>query len=548
MLKTVSFLSYGMAYEYVSHLLNRANENNSDMPHIVWGVGVGDLDFSVLSKIFEDDGHTAKQFVILMGGPSTGKGFLTNVKFGEKFGLINGKVMKDWLDISNVKDSEIHEGDFVLREIQKGIAIITFNRLYNACIAAGKKGFDSALSEIYYTTKDGEVNRLSDHLDYSRFVACLAHGEDMGAEIAQMVSNIKQLKRDKDKKGLRAAREELRKMIADMKEGKSVFDFGSFSMLEFKRGMPDKKLKTILNQAREAQPKSEDAFEEFYDYTMPQFWKSMRGWKDEGSSGHERFKEAARREFEKIIKNKPNEISLFGGNIIVVDSPGEDVDKQPYVGQCAEAERAGYVTNIINLDPKLGGSSVALMRLSNLTRNIDDDDRMVDDVDITAYADNVQGAVVRIVDNVFPDGPVHRYFHLVKDVQDDENLVKIFEAMNGVLHGKDDFLPDSRVTDAKTAVQAINKMKINILFATKIKSHHKIFDWWVANVRNIIFGIKPVVLYAISDGSANTELTSANALAGAEKRLSDMGDGITTQADYGEMLKSVSRWDKEMIS
>lgn len=547
MLKHVSFLTESGAVSYLESYFSSVNESNEEAKrsHIIWNrTGSHDVLLDALRVIesASKDETRARQFVILIGGPSTGKGYLTYCKFGKEFGLVNGQTMKDWLDISELSDKEIHEGDKILREIQRGVAIIVFNRLYNAALAAGKSGFDSAIKEVYYMTKDGEKNMLSDHIKYSQFMACLAQGQDLGADLADLVLKVRELKKTGTKKELAAARKELVSAIGRVYEGSSVMSFDE--LFEFRRGVPEKKLKSVLYTTTSAEPKSLDAFEEFFEMTNAQFWKSMRGWRDESVMGIERFKEAARREFEKFIKDKPGKVTELE-NIIVVDSPGEDVDKQPYVGQCAEAERAGYVTNIINLNPMFAGSPLLFMRLNNFSRNINDNDRMVDDSDITGYLENVSGAIARIKDYAFPNGPVHRYFHLVKDVVNDQMAIQIFEALNGVMKRKDDFVSDPSVKSAADAIAKINDMKININLATKLKSKPDLYRWWAEKVRAAVMGIEPYVGYVIADDSIGVDLSSLDALDGSKKRLAEIGDIKSTDGDYREMLKSVERWEKE---
>jgi hypothetical protein len=498
--------------------------------------------------------------------------------------MVNGKPMKDWLDIETVSMKDVHEGDSILREIQRGIAIITFNRLYNASLAAGKNGFNSAIKEIFYKTKDGVVNKLSSHLTYKDFMSFVAQAHDLGGQASVIAHDIRinkgELKQlnadlsaeeesrnpDKDKmsttkdkiKELKATvksqRVELKKVVGDLflesMDGE-VKTFGDF--VNEKRELPIKQLKSILNQTRSAEPKSEDAFDEFYDATDAQFWKSMRGWKNDGAHGIERFKDAARKEFEKEIKEQPGNHKLFGGNIIVVDSPGEDVAKQPYVGECEEAEKAGFVTNIINLDPRLGGDMVNLMRLSNFTRNIDEGDRMVDDRDITGYADNIDDAIGSIQAHKFPRGPVHRYFHLVKDIDDKDDIVKIVGALYGAKKGKDDFLYPKGIDENagfREINRAIERADVNIGLANALKKLPTLLAWWRKTVRKVIFGINPVVLYTIkegSNGSFNQDITSKEILAKVNDRLSKSDDEFddVNHNDYTRMIQSVDRWTKE---
>lgn len=592
-----SFISKSAAWDFIQSHINTVNENSTEGKTIIWNNGLDEqslldiVESGALKKIFEqEETAVAKQFVILMGGPSTGKGYLTWCKFGQQFGLINGKTMKDWLDIDELSSKDIHEGDSILREIQRGIAIITFNRLYNASLAAGKKGFNTAIKEIFYTTKDGNINKLSDHITYHDFMSYVAQAHDLGAEASKLAHDIRinkgELRKlnsdidaeeegkspDKEKiadlkskaKELRSSmkdqRGELKKVVGDIyvesMRDENVLRYNDFLNEKEKRELPIKQLKSILGQTRSAEPKSEEAFDEFFEATMSQFWKSMRGWKNDGAHGIERFKDSARKEFEKDIKEKPEKIkSILGGNIIVVDSPGEDVAKQPYVGECEEAEKAGFVTNIINLEPRIGGSSLSLMRLSNFTRNIDDGDRMVDDSDITGYTDNVDEAIHHIHENKFPRGPVHRYFHLVKDVEDKEAITKIVGALYGAKKNKDEFIYPNGIdaTESNSLRElntAINNAGINISLANSLRKLPTLKEWWNTHVRKLIFGINPVVLYAIKEGengSFNYEMSSKEILAKMADRLSklDPEAGQITHDDYNKMVKSVSKWTKE---
>lgn len=588
-----SFISKTSAWDYIKEQMNSVNENSTEKKTIIWNKGLNEEELIELTqsgafkKIFEDETHVARQFVILMGGPSTGKGFLVYTKFGEQFGLVNGQLMKDWLDIDTISMKDVHEGDSVLREIQKGIAIISFNRLYNASLAAGRKGFDAAIKEIFYTTKDGNTNKLSDHITYKDFMSYVAHANDLGGEASVLAHDIRinkkelrllnsdinseEEKREPNKekiselnakiKELKATvknqRHELKKVVGDLyfESVKSDEVLGFSDFINEKRELPIKQLKSILNQTRSAEPKSEDAFDEFYEGTKAQFWKSMRGWKRDGAHGIERFKDAARKEFEKDIKEKPQSTkALFGGNIIVVDSPGEDVAKQSYVGECEEAEKAGYVTNIINLDPRLGGDKVSLMRLSNFTRNVDEGDRMVDDSDITGYAENIDEAIENIHGHKFPRGPVHRYFHLVKDVNDKESIVQMIGALYGAKKNKDEFVyPNGSQSEGITFRELnklISKVGINITLANSMKKLPKLAEWWKTHVRKIIFGINPIVLYTIKAGensSFNTSISSADILSQVNDRLAKSDDefGDTIHDDYNKMVQSVDNWTKE---
>lgn len=599
-----TFISNSAAWDFIDGQLKATNENNSNGKTIIWNNGLNEeslveiVESGVLNKIFESNGEVTKQFVILMGGPSTGKGFLVDTRFGEGFGLINGKTMKDWLDIEQVTTNDVHEGDSILREIQKGIAIISFNRLYNAAIAAGKNGFNSAIREIFYTTKDGNKNKLSDHLTYHEFMTFLSHSDDLGGEASSLAHDVRiekkelrKLQAEKNseeekkvpdqslidelaskikaiKNSLNDKRKDLQKVVGDlflesMKD--PVFNFDDFLneyvMPDQDADLPIKRLKSILHQSRSAEPKSEEAFDEFYEATKAPFWKSMRGWKKDGAYGIERFKEASRKEFEKIIKEKPGtNSSLFGGNIIVVDSPGEDVAKQPYVAECIEAEKAGYVTNIINLDPKLGGDMVSLMRISNLNRNVSNGDRMVDDSDITGYSENVGDAIASLHAHKYPRGSVHRYFHLVRDIDDKEDIIKIIGAMYGAIANKDEFIYPQSIADENGAPRenvtfrelnkAISEAGVSIKLASKIKAQPTLLEWWKENVRKVIFGINPVVLYTIKHGennSFNIEMDSSDILSGVSDRLSKVDDEFDNlkQEDYNKMIRSVQRWTKE---
>jgi hypothetical protein len=595
-----NFISNSAAWDYILNKMKAVNESSTEGKTIIWNQGLNEealseiLKTEAIRKIFEDEENPiARQFVILMGGPSTGKGYLVNTKFGEGFGLINGKMMKDWLDIDTISKNDVHEGDAILREIQRGIAIICFNRLYNASLGAGKNGFQEAIKEMFYTTKDGNVNKLSSHLTYHDFMSYVAQAHDLGGQASTIAHdirinkgemrklnseiNVEEEKRvpDKDKiKDLKKQVDELRnttknqrielkKIVGDIflesMKDEEVLGYGDFIN---EKEYPIKRLKSILNQSRSAEAKSEDAFDEFYDATMPDFWNSMRGWKKDGAHGIERFKDAARKEFEKDIKEKPDTIkSLLGGNIIVVDSPGEDVAKQPYVGECEAAEKAGFVTNIINLDPKLGGSMISLMRLSNFTRNVDEGDRMVDDSDITGYASNVEEAIHDIHEHKFPRGPVHRYFHLVKDIDEKDQLIKIVGALYGAKQNKDQFLypkqlsgENSKTPKADCSLReltaAIDKAGISITLAQSLKKLPMLSDWWSHNVRKVIFGINPVVLYEIKEGetsSFNTAMSSSDILAQVNDRLSKADDEFddVIHNDYKVMLNSVDKWTKE---
>lgn len=594
-----SFLTNSSAWNYIQSHLNKLDENSSGNKTIIWNNGLDEesitklVESGSLKNIFEQSADTSvtRQFVILMGGPSTGKGHLVNTKFGEDFGLINGKAMKDWLDIETVYLKDIHEGDAILREIQKGIAIISFNRLYNASIAAGKKGFESAIKEIFYTTKDVTINKLSDHLTYQDFMSFLAHSEDLGSQASTLAHDIRiekhnlktieheknteeekkvldkekistlktSIKAQKDK--IKNLRQELKKAVPDLYmesiKNDGVFNFDTF--VNEKRELPIKKLKSIMQQTRSADPKSHDAFDEFYDFTKSGFWKSMRGWKKDGANGVERFKEAARKEFEKVIKEKPEATFILGGNIIVVDSPGEDVIKQPYVGECEEAERSGFVTNIINLDPRISNSMITLMRLSNLTRSVNSGDRMVDDKDITGYADNIDDALSNIHSNKYPDGPVHRYFHLVRNVTDKEDIIKIVGALYGAKSNKDQFIYPKNFMNGKELKpdisfseihKAIDKANINIALSNSIKKLPMLSSWWRKNVNQVIYGENPVVLYEIKKGevsSFNTNMTSKEILIGVSNRLGKTDSELSDikHDDYNKMIKSVERWSKE---
>src|SRR3972149_4595438 len=197
-----NFISNASAWEYISKEMKTVNENSTEGKTIIWNNGLNEeslveaMKSGAFKKIFEADGNetVARQFVILMGGPSTGKGFLVSAKFGETFGLINGKTMKDWLDIDAVSMKDVHEGDSILREIQKGVAIITFNRLFNASLAAGKKGFKEALKEIFYVTKDGTKNKLSDYLTYQDFMSFVAQAHDLGGQASVIAHDIRKNK------------------------------------------------------------------------------------------------------------------------------------------------------------------------------------------------------------------------------------------------------------------------------------------------------------------------------------------------------------------
>jgi len=597
-----SFISKSAAWDFIQSQMKAVNENSTEGKTIIWNNGLDEkslldiVESGALKKIFEQEETVARQFVILMGGPSTGKGYLTWCKFGEQFGLVNGKMMKDWLDIDEFSMKDIHEGDSILREIQRGIAIITFNRLYNASLAAGKKGFNAAIKEIFYTTKDGNTNKLSDHITYHDFMSYIAQAHDLGAEASKLAHEIRinkgELRKinsdvdaeeegkspDKEKvTDLKAKAKELRSTLKDQRgdlkkvvgdlyvesmRDEDVLRYDDFLNEQVKKELPIKQLKSILGQTRSAEPKSEEAFDEFFEATMSQFWKSMRGWKNDGAHGIERFKDAARKEFEKEIKEKPETVkSILGGNIIVVDSPGEDVAKQPYVGECEEAEKAGFVTNIINLEPRIGGSALSLMRLSNFTRNVDDGDRMVDDSDITGYTENVDEAIHHIHAHKFPRGPVHRYFHLVKDVEDKEAITKIVGALYGAKKNKDQFIYPTGVYGENTSTpkdgvsfrelnSAIDKAKINISLATALKNLPTLKEWWSTHVRKLIFGINPVVLYGIKEGengSFNFDLSSKEILVGVNARLAKTDDETeeVTHDDYNKMVQSVDKWTKE---
>lgn len=75
-------------------------------------------------------------------------------------------------------------------------------------------------------------------------------------------------------------------------------------------------------------------------------------------------------------------------------------------------------------------------------------------------------------------------------------------------------------------------------------------DWWSHNVRKVIFGINPVVLYEIKEGetsSFNTAMSSSDILAQVNDRLSKADDEFddVIHNDYKVMLNSVDKWTKE---
>ncbi len=308
-----------------------------------------------------------KQFVILIGGPSSGKGFFLEK---EKMSIIMPYLNPQKREDFNIQSAL--EGDSLLRMVQKNMAISQFNILMTT---KTRREWLEEISKMYYLTGDGLKVRLISYINYNFWVQ-LTKKEIFENLLPEFRKKKKEFKEEQDQK------------------------------IISKKDIPvDKKL-----------------FEIFWRETEI-FWNSMRSWRDDSVGREGTFKKATRSQFNKEVEKMAK---IYTDNLIVIDSPGEDVYKQPYVKQCETASNFGFVTNIVHLDPRIEGSNLLFMRLSNLNRGIEGK-RMVDDRDLVGYTVNEKRAIVKIKTYSQKGLSIDRYFHIQKNLPSAQSIFEILE-------------------------------------------------------------------------------------------------------------------------
>jgi hypothetical protein len=101
-----------------------------------------------------------KHMVILIGGPASGKGHFT--------GNLAQNAKKVLDDDETPSGAHVDESDDHLRNIQYEQSVRHFETL-QAARKKGKKEFDEALADMWYTTKDGTRKNFGEHLNYENF-------------------------------------------------------------------------------------------------------------------------------------------------------------------------------------------------------------------------------------------------------------------------------------------------------------------------------------------------------------------------------------------
>lgn len=144
--------------------------------------------------------------------------------------------------------------------------------------------------------------------------------------------------------------------------------------------------------------------EAYFKKANKDFYVSMRGWHDdakkinpETGKPKERFKDEARHRFDDSV----NEVIDKDNELLIIDSPGEDIDAQDYRGQIEKAKANGYEVSIMFLHPEQADTE-----LSNLARGRVQGKRMVDQADIDNwYARNKEA--LEEIQKADPDNFLH---------------------------------------------------------------------------------------------------------------------------------------------
>lgn len=144
--------------------------------------------------------------------------------------------------------------------------------------------------------------------------------------------------------------------------------------------------------------------EAFFKKANKDFYVSMRGWHDdakkinpETGKPKERFKDEARNRFDDSV----NEVIDKDNELLIIDSPGEDIDAQDYRGQIEKAKANGYEVSIMFLHPEQADTE-----LSNLARGRVQGKRMVDQADIDNWYARNKEALAEI-QQANPDNFLH---------------------------------------------------------------------------------------------------------------------------------------------
>lgn len=176
--------------------------------------------------------------------------------------------------------------------------------------------------------------------------------------------------------------------------------------------------------------------QKFFTKQTKAFYQSMRGWHSDADEINletgkmkERFKDEARKMFEKSVKDKVLEGSK---QMLIVDSAGEDIDAQDFAGQISVAKSAGYEVTVIALDPEKEDTS-----LSNMNRGFIGGKRMVDQQDIDNYYEKYEKALADIKKAV-----PHNFLHYKKPPVSDDDRKRLVNMMTKTPDGKPTFVSD----------------------------------------------------------------------------------------------------------
>jgi hypothetical protein len=143
---------------------------------------------------------------------------------------------------------------------------------------------------------------------------------------------------------------------------------------------------------------------DLYKKANTEFYVSMRGWHDDAKELNkvtgkpkERYKDEARHRFDESVARKTDK----AGDLLIVDSAGEDIDAQDFKGQIEDAKAHGYEVTVIFLHPEEADTN-----LSNLARGKVQGKRMVDRSDISNWYQNNEAAL-REIQKANPDNFLH---------------------------------------------------------------------------------------------------------------------------------------------
>jgi hypothetical protein len=316
-----------------------------------------------IDSVLESTSSSAgTNFVLLLGPPGSGKGYISSRKL-QVFGI------PQYLPyvVATAEDPVTREGDEELRNFQRAVAIRDFNELY--VLSEDSDKFNRTLVKKYYVTRGGIKISLFSYINYKDFLSLIRLGENRD----------NRLKTQKYK---------------------------------------HTQIKSLIKSLGRVKPLDPNVFERYFKLTK-NYYVSMRGTTgDEGASGLETLKLAARKSFltsvnKAIASYRPNGGGGFTSkDLIVIDTPGEDIHRvSEYQRYLQQAKSAGFGTSIVALFPGVTTSvSASASKMGNFSRSLVRGDRMVDPkTDIDGYFNSAPSALRKLASSEFLDAFIPLY-------------------------------------------------------------------------------------------------------------------------------------------